>query len=65
VYKERLGIYVPILEDFDFSHYFSPLAGLEDLSKPFTSEEIDNVVAHMPSDKSPGPDGFSGHLHYL
>jgi hypothetical protein len=23
-------------------------------------DEIDSVVAHMPSDKSPGPDGFSG-----
>jgi hypothetical protein len=30
------------------------------LSVPFTHEEIDKVVAHMPSDKSPGPDGFSG-----
>jgi hypothetical protein len=36
------------------------LAGLETLSHPFTHEEIDKVVAQMPSDKSPGPDGFSG-----
>jgi hypothetical protein len=36
------------------------VAGLEDLSKPFSVEEIDQVVSLMPSDKSPGPDGFSG-----
>jgi hypothetical protein len=29
------------------------------MSRPFTHEEIDTVVAYMPSDKSPGPDGFS------
>jgi hypothetical protein len=48
------------MDNFDFSQFFSPVAGLEDLSKPFSMEEIDQVVAHMPSDKSPGPDGFSG-----
>jgi hypothetical protein len=32
----------------------------QSLEDPFTSEEIDDIVKHMPSDKSPGPDGFSG-----
>jgi hypothetical protein len=34
--------------------------GLEHISAPFTREEIDNVVKHMPIDKAPGPDGFNG-----
>ncbi|WVZ97553.1 hypothetical protein U9M48_043079 [Paspalum notatum var. saurae] len=30
---------------------------LSSLEQPFTKEEIDSVVAHLPSFKSPGPDG--------
>jgi hypothetical protein len=30
------------------------------MSTPFTHEEIDKVVASMPGDKAPGPDGFYG-----
>jgi len=34
--------------------------GLEQIVAPFSKEEIDNVVKHMPVDKAPGPDGFNG-----
>jgi hypothetical protein len=59
-YKGRLGISVPIASSFNFSQFFTPLEGLDEPSKPFSHEEIDLVVAHMPGDKSLGPDGFSG-----
>ena len=31
----------------------------QDLEKPFTQEEIDEVVKNIPTDKSPGHDGFN------
>jgi hypothetical protein len=34
--------------------------GLEVLTAPFTTEEMDNVIAKMPPDKASGPDGFDG-----
>jgi hypothetical protein len=32
--------------------------GLDDLMKPFQTEEMDNVIKFMPADRAPGPDGF-------
>jgi hypothetical protein len=32
---------------------------LDFLTDPFTSQEIDAVVANLPSEKSPSPDGFN------
>jgi hypothetical protein len=59
-FRNRLSVSVPIDESFDFAQYFDRFEGLDVLSLPFSHEEIDKVVAHMPSDKSPGLDGFSG-----
>ena len=33
---------------------------LSDLELPFSQEEIKNTIYSMPSDKAPGPDGFTG-----
>jgi hypothetical protein len=43
------------LDDLVLNH-----EGLDQISAPFTKEEIDNVVKQMPTDKAPGPDGFNG-----
>ena len=34
--------------------------GLDDLSLPITTEQINAVIKALPSDKAPGPDGFNG-----
>jgi hypothetical protein len=32
----------------------------QNITTPFTKEDIDDVVKELPADKAPGPDGFSG-----
>ena len=44
---------------FDLQSLINTSDSLHDLDDPFMAEEIDEVVKHLPSDKSPGPDGFN------
>lgn len=34
--------------------------GLQSLGDPFSDEEVRNAINLMPSDKAPGPDGYTG-----
>jgi hypothetical protein len=58
-FKEKLGKSVNTNLMFDFNDIVNR-HDLSSLDLPFTTEEIDEVINHMPNDKVPGPDGFIG-----
>ena len=61
-YKQRLGTASNPVMGFDLASLIQPIAWLEELSAPFTREEIDGVVKSMLNGKAPGPGGFNGHF---
>ena len=36
---------------------------IENINRPITSTEIETVIKHLPTNKSPRPDGFTGELY--
>ena len=59
-FKNRMGVSSGIVMGFDLSNLLKPVDGLDFLTEPFTKEEMDDTVKHMPIDKAPGPNGFNG-----
>ena len=33
---------------------------LENINRPITSNEIETIIKNLPTNKNPGPDGFTG-----
>ena len=38
---------------------------IENLNGPITTKEIESVIKNLPTNKSPGPDGFPGEFHEI
>ena len=38
---------------------------LENINRPFTSNEIETVIKNLPTNKSPGPDAFTGESYQI
>ena len=36
---------------------------IENLNRTITSEEIESIIKNLPTNKSPGPDGFPGEFY--
>ena len=36
---------------------------IENMNRPITSTEIETVIKNLPTNNSPGPDGFTGELY--
>ena len=38
---------------------------IENINRPYTSTEIETVIKNLQTNKSPGPDGFTGEFYHL
>ena len=58
------------LEEMDkfLERYYLPRLNqeeIENMTRPFTSNEIETVIKNLPTNKSPGPDGFRGEFYQI
>ena len=67
-YKQLYASKMNNLEEMDKfleKHYLLRLnqEEMENINRPITSTEIETVVKKLPTNKSPGPDGFTGEFY--
>ena len=59
-FKNHIGSTVPRTSTVNWRSLGYNQHDLSDLEVPFSQDEIKNTIYSMPSDKAPGPDGFTG-----
>jgi hypothetical protein len=59
-FKNHIGSAVPRFTTINWQSLGYAPHDLSDLEAPFSQEELKNTIDSMPSDKAPGPDGFTG-----
>ena len=67
-YKQLYANKVDNLEEMDkfLERYNLPRVNqeeIENMNSPVTSNEIETVIKNLPTNKSPGPDGFTGEFY--
>jgi len=62
-YEKLLGSKITREARIDWSSLAMPQLGEHQLDHAFTEEEIQQVVMDLPSEKSPGPDGFTSNIY--
>ena len=67
-YKQIYANKMDNLEEMDKfleKHYLPRLnqEAIENINRPITSTEIETVIKNLPTNKSPGPDGFTGEFY--
>jgi len=62
-YDQLLGANFVRSRRFDLEQIGVPSMDLAGLVMLFTEEEVLSVIREIPNDKTPGPDGFTGHFY--
>ena len=62
-YNNLLGTAVQRDFTLDLQSFHRPPVDLAELEQPFTEEEVWNTIKALPSDKAPGPDGYTGRFY--
>ena len=61
-FKKRLGSSTKHEMKFDLARVIKRIEDLDQLTVPFTHQEIDDVIKYMSAERAPVPDGFTGHF---
>ena len=59
-FSKAIGKAPPRAKDFNWDCIPHSALDLAELGNPFTEEEVHAAINNLPSDKAPGPDGFTG-----